>query len=153
MKPPEIIETTRLRLRPPKMEDADKIFLGYAQDPEVVKYLTWHPHKNIEETRNFLESLLKIPENNTKFTYVIDRKPDGQLLGMFEIRLDGYMADVGYVLAKTYWRKGYMTEALKAFVDWGLAQSGIFRIWSICDIDNPGSARVMEKVGMKREGI
>lgn len=153
MKPPEIFETPRLRSRPPRMEDAEPIFESYAQDLDVVKYLIWRPHKNIGETRAFLRSILKISENSAKFPYVIDRKSDGKLLGMFEIRLDGHMADMGYVLAKTHWGQGYMTEATQAFVDWALAQSGIYRIWSICDIENLASAKVMEKVGMQREGI
>lgn len=135
------------------MEDADKIFHSYTQDPEVVKYLTWRPHKSIEETRGFLQSILKRGQNETKFPYVIERKTDNHLLGMFEIRLDGQMADMGYVLAKPHWGKGYMTEAVKAFVEWGLTQDGIFRIWSICDTENPASAKVMEKAGMKCEGI
>lgn len=153
MQPPEIIETQRLRLRQPRMEDADTIFQSYTQDPEVVKYLTWRPHKNIEETRAFLGGILKRAENSTKFPYAIERKSDGQLLGMLEIRLDGHMADAGYVLAKAYWGKGYMTEALKAVVDRSLDQVAIYRFWSLCDVANPASARVMEKAGLKREGI
>ncbi len=38
-------------------------------------------------------------------------------------------------------------------MEWGLAQNGLVRLWSICDIDNPASGRVMEKAGMKLEGI
>jgi len=54
MKPPEIIETQRLRLRPPVMAGADVIFTEYAQDAEVAKYMIWRPHKNIKETRDFV---------------------------------------------------------------------------------------------------
>ena len=48
MRPPEVLETDRLRLRVPTLEDAPEIFLQYAQDPEVTKYLTWRPHQSIE---------------------------------------------------------------------------------------------------------
>lgn len=54
MKPPEVIETERLRLRRPVMEDAEVIFAEYAQDAEVTKYLTWRPHKRLETVREFL---------------------------------------------------------------------------------------------------
>lgn len=153
MKPPEIFETPRLRLRLPEIEDAETIFKSYAQDLEVVKYLTWKPHKSVSETRGFLEYILQGIQEGKKFPYVIERKTDKLLLGMFEIRLEPPQADMGYVLARAHWGKGYMTEAVKAFVEWGLAQNGLARLWSICDIDNPASARVMEKAGMKREGL
>ncbi len=120
MRPPDIIETTRLRLRPPEIADAVSIFESYAQDPEVVKFLTWHPHKNVKETQTFLKGVLDRAQNATRFPYVITRLTDGQFLGMFELRLDGHMADAGYVLAKAHWGKGYMTEAVKVFVEWSL---------------------------------
>ncbi len=50
MKPPEIIKTERLILRKPRMDDAPAIFTNYAQDPEVTRYITWRPHKNLEDT-------------------------------------------------------------------------------------------------------
>jgi RimJ/RimL family protein N-acetyltransferase len=46
-----------------------------------------------------------------------------------------------------------MTEALTEIVQWALAQPAIFRIGSVCDVDNIGSARVMEKAGLVREGV
>ena len=44
-------------------------------------------------------------------------------------------------------------EALRPIVEWSLAQPGIFRVWALCDVDNAASARVLEKVGMRREGL
>ena len=40
-----------------------------------------------------------------------------------------------------------------AVVDWALTQQGLWRIWAVCDVQNPASARVMEKAGMQREGV
>lgn len=57
MKPPEILETTRLLLRLPTLEDAAPIFKKYAQDKEVSKYLIWRPHENIDTTRLFLTAV------------------------------------------------------------------------------------------------
>ncbi len=153
MNPPATIETTRLRLRVPRMEDAPTLFESYTQDPEVTKYVTWSPHKTVEETRSFLKIILDRGQSGHRFPYVIIRKEDDQFLGMLELRLDGFKADFGYVLAKAYWGKGYTAEAVQPLVDWALAQKDIFRVWAICDVENLASARVMEKVGMKREGI
>lgn len=59
----------------------------------------------------------------------------------------------GYVLARDWWGRGLMTEAARAVVEWGLADPAIFRVWAVTDIDNLGSARVLEKIGMEREGL
>lgn len=153
MRPPETIKTSRLCLRPPTMEDAEAIFSRYAQDEAVTKYMTWHPHQSIEETRDYLRSCVEKWQRGSGFPWAITLKESQELIGMVEIRIDGFMADIGYVLASDYWGRGYMPEAVKAVVDWGLAQDGIFRVWAICDVENSASARVMEKSGMQREGL
>ncbi len=55
MRPPELFTTERLTLRPPRPADAEAIFRAYATDPEVTRYLTWAPHRTVEETRQFVE--------------------------------------------------------------------------------------------------
>jgi RimJ/RimL family protein N-acetyltransferase len=71
---------------------------------------------------------------------------------MIESRVKGFSMDIGYVLARAYWGRGYVPEAARSVVDWGLSQDGIFRVWALCDVDNLASARVLEKIGMSREG-
>lgn len=153
MNPPKILETKRLRLRKPVLQDADEIFRKYAQDSEVTKYLTWRPNRNIKETRNFVRACLQAWEEGKAFHWVIVRQKDNQLLGMITARVDDYKWELGYVLARPYWGSGYMTEAVQKIVDWALKQEGIYRVWSVCDVDNLASARVMEKAGMRREGV
>jgi len=153
MRPPEIIETSRLTLRPPMAPDAEAIFTGYSHDVEVVKYLTWRPHGNVEETRDFVRRCILAWETGSAYPWIITRKEDGRLIGMIESRVRGISMDIGYVLARAHWGHGYMPEAARPVIDWGLSQDGIFRIWALCDVDNSASARVMEKIGMQREGI
>jgi len=153
MKAPEVLETNRLRLRRSVEADAQAIFGAYAQDPEVTKYLAWRRTGNIDDTRNTLRNATHAWEEGKAFHWVILRKQDDQLLGMVGARVDEHKVELGYVLAQKFWGQGYMTEAVKALVDWALKQDGIYRVWAVCDIENAGSARVMEKAGMKREGI
>ena len=153
MKPPEIFETQRLRLRPPVMEDAEEIFLRYAQDAEVTKYLTWRAHKSVETVREFLGFCLRELKAGRWVQWVIAKKDDRQLIGMIGLKVDGHKAELGYVLARAYWNTGYMTEAVRAVVNWALKEEEVYRIWAVCDVENPASARVMEKAGMRREGI
>jgi len=153
MRPPEIIETERLLLRPPVVADAAAVFNAYARDPEVTRYLIWKPHRHIQETEHFLAGCVTGWADNTRFPWVITLKGSGELIGMVEIRTGGFKADVGYVLSRQYWGKGVMTESLRPIVEWALGQEEIYRVWALCDADNQASARVLEKVGMQREGI
>lgn len=153
MKPFMEIETSRLKLRPSDLKDAEAIFEQYAQDSEVTRYLTWQPHKIIDTTMEFLRRCSDEWEHESAFAYVVIRKQDQQLIGMIEIRVDGHRADIGYVFARAYWGHGYATEAVSSLVEWAMNQPYMYRVWAVCDIDNHASARVLEKVGMQREGI
>ena len=133
--PPAILETARLVLRPPVLDDADAIFRKYAQDPEVTKYLVWRPHESIVATRVFIRRCIQCRKDGTAFPWVIARQQDDELAGMLELRIDGFRADLGYVIAQKYWGNGYATEVTKAMVEWALLQQGIYRVWATCDIE------------------
>lgn len=153
MTPPTHWDTDRLHLRPPMLEDAEVIFDLYAQDLEVVKYLTWLANPNVGVTCGFVKDCIARWQQGKSSPWVILRRADSQVLGMIEIRIDGFRAELGYVLARRFWGQGYMTEAVRAVADWSLAQPSIYRVWAVCDVENQASARVMEKAGMQREGL
>ncbi len=153
MKPPTTFDTPRLHLRPPIPADADTVFRLYARDLEVVRYMTWRPHGSAEVTCDFIRGCIAGWEKGPAFSWMIIRRQDEQLLGMVTLRMDTVKADLGYVLARPFWGQGYMTEAVKVVVDWAITQPAIHRVWATCDVDNPASARVMEKAGMQREGL
>ncbi len=60
---------------------------------------------------------------------------------------------LGYVLDRRHWGHGYMAEAAHALVAVGFGHLALRRIWATCDIDNHASARVLEKVGLRRDGL
>jgi RimJ/RimL family protein N-acetyltransferase len=150
--PPTEISTPRLLLRPTTEADASAIFDGYATDPLVVRYLTWRAHASLEQSRQFAVWCEQAWASGEAFPYAIVMRETGVMIGMLELRLSGHLVELGYVLARAEWGKGYMSETVKAAVDWCLAQPQIFRVEALCDVDNRASARVMEKAGMKREG-
>ena len=135
------------------MDDAPVLFERYARDPEVTRYLVWKPHKNIQETEQFLSACEELWRTGKDYAYVIALKKDGSLIGMFGLHSMNLKVEVGYALARPYWGEGYMTEALRSVIDWVFTQPDIFRVQAICDVDNVASARVMEKTGMTREGL
>ena len=151
--PPETFQTERLRLRKPAMADAEVIFRAYAQDEEVTKYLTWRANRSVEETREFVRSCVAGWKERKSFHWIILSKARKELLGMISARVDGHKWELGYVLARSHWSRGYMTEVVKELIGWALNQPSIHRVWSVCDLENLASARVMEKAGMTKEGI
>ena len=152
-KPPETLETSRVLLRLPTLNDADTMFQKYTQDQEVTKYLIWRPHESISVTREFIHRCIQCWSDKSAFPWVVIRKNDDELIGMIELRIDKFRADLGYVIAREHWGVGYATEITKTVVDWALAQEQLYRIWATCDVENIASARVLEKAGMQREGI
>ena len=152
-KPPKTIETDRLQLRPPTLDDAEALFNKYTQDEEVTKYLIWQPHKSVDDTKEFMQYCVQCWDEKPVFPWIIERKEDNEIVGMIELRINQPKADLGYVIAREYWGKGYASEVTKTVVNWAIAQEGIFRVWATCDVENPASARVLEKAGMQREGI
>ena len=169
LRPPDTLETSRLRLRRPRTEDASDIFARYASDPEVTWYLPWRPHKDVEETRTFLSHLLSAMEERRTSAWVIESLEDRRLMGLTTMNIESaresdllsteqerqqyYKVLIAYHLAQSEWGQGYATEAARALVDWALSQRQVVRVWTVVDIDNAASVRVLEKLGMVREGV
>ena len=148
---PAGFQTPSLTLRPIAPADAGPIFDGYAQDPAVVRYLTWLPHSGIEDTHAYIARCMAATLSRT---YVISTTQNDKLIGAFDLRHEAsFKVGYGYCLAREAWGHGYMTEALTEIAAWVLAQDHYWRIGAVCDVDNPGSARVMEKAGLTREGL
>jgi ribosomal-protein-alanine N-acetyltransferase len=152
MKPPTTFETARLRLRPARPEDAPVIFETWAQDAEVSRYVTWPPHRSIDDTREFLRYCAAGWEKNGPFVWVIVPRETSGPVGTIELRPQGHRVELGYVLARPYWGRGFMSEVVRVLVDWALSQPDVHRVWAVCDVENHASARVLEKAGMEREG-
>jgi ribosomal-protein-alanine N-acetyltransferase len=148
---PACVRTGRLELRPPALDDAPAIFNAYASDPEVTRFLPWKPHASVDVTRAFVASLVEGLDAGNASSWVLDH--DGSPVGMVNARFEGHKVRFGYVLARSKWGRGLMAEAVGALVERALAMPTVYRAWAFCDAENSASARVLEKVGMTREGV
>jgi RimJ/RimL family protein N-acetyltransferase len=151
--PPDEFLTDRLQLRPPTLDDAPAIFEHYGRDPRVPRYLPWAPHASLDDTLAWLHRLLAAREAGTRWPWTLLRRQDERLIGMIELRVAGASADFGYVLEHDSWGQGYATEAASALVAWARAQPTILRVFALCDTRNLASARVLEKSGLRAEGL
>ena len=153
MNPPTHIETARLILRKPVVEDTPLIHEAYANDAEVTRYLTWRPNRTVADGEEPAAHRLAAWESGEYFCWVITLREGGELAGMISIRPDGWRVDLGYVLGRRWWGRGLMTEAARVVIDYVMSEPEVFRVWAVCDVDNAASARVLEKAGMRREGV
>jgi RimJ/RimL family protein N-acetyltransferase len=152
MKPSEQIETERLILRKPRMDDAPAVFSGWVQDPEVTHFLTWRPHENIGQTESMLAKAITEWDGDARFHFMITLK-NGDLIGRIQLHIEGHRVELGYVINKSFQGRGYMTETVRAIIDWAFQQPNIYRVYATTSVDNIASQRVMENVGMLREGL
>ena len=124
---PERLETERLILRPISRSGAPAIFVGYAQDPEVVRYVSWHPHQRLSDTETYIVLCLAAPTDLAR-TYAPVGRAEGRLLGAFHLRrTELHRVDCGYVLTRPLGRRGLMTEALAAAARWAIGEPDIGR--------------------------
>lgn len=150
------IETHRLILRPFRMEDAEDMYRNWASDPEVTRFLTWPPHANIEITRRVIGSWLPQYADGGFFSWAIEWKEMGRVIGgisVVHLNESVEAAEIGYCLGRAFWGKGIMPEALRAVIDYLFDAAGLYRVSACHDANNPNSGRVMQKAGMKREGV
>jgi [ribosomal protein S5]-alanine N-acetyltransferase len=148
------LETPRLTLRRLKAADAEAVY-AYASDPEVAQYMQWERHRTVADSHSFIRWSLERYAEGRSGDWGVTVKGEDQLVGtcgFFDWDLRHARAEVGYVIARTHWNQGYMTEALRAMLAFGFGPMALTRIQGLCVSENAASARVMEKAGMRREG-
>ena len=107
----------------------------------------------VERTQEFLVRCQRDWGAGHTFVFAMTLPEDDRAFGAIDMRIEEFQASYGYALARSHWGRGYAPRALAALVELALAQPGIWRAWAFCDAENTASARVMEKAGMRFEGL
>ena len=147
------IITDRLILRSFSEDDFEAVH-SYASSAENTTYMLFGPNSE-EDTRAFIgraiASHAKDPIDN--YSFAAELKETGRLIGACDLSTKGDDPEVGWLLHRDYWGKGYATEMGLALLKLGFEEHGLHRIIARCDVENTASSRVMEKIGMTREGL
>ncbi len=149
------LTTPRLTLRRMMVADTNDMY-EYASRQDVTKYLTWYPHPDREYTREYLQYLGKRYAAGMFYDWAVIYEPECKMVGTcgftaFHCAND--CAEVGYVLNPAYWGKGIATEALTRVLRFAFEELELNRVEARFMEDNQRSRRVMEKVGMRFEGV
>jgi ribosomal-protein-alanine N-acetyltransferase len=150
---PETAELERLMFVRNRMTDAEEIFYAYASKPEVTKYLSWKTHETIDDTRAYLAIVEKTWKQGLQASYSVRLKKSNRLIGSCGCTFSDGLFQVGYVFSPVCWGKGFATETCRGLVAEILKVKQVRKICSFVDVDNPASARVLEKSGFIQEQI
>jgi [ribosomal protein S5]-alanine N-acetyltransferase len=149
------LKTERLLLREFRLEDEAAIY-EYASDPEVVRFAGWGP-SDISIVRANLQRRLEDQRNwpRNSIEAAVELRTNSCLIGIMRLTVLDHAnrtADFGYTFNRRYWNNGYGTEGARALLHFAFSYLGMHRVWATCDVRNLASVRVMEKLGMRREG-
>ncbi len=148
-----MIRTERLLLRPLHQDDLPHL-QQYATRPEFYCYLP--VVAQTPETVALAERLAQAKENDKqRWDFAIEPHGAGHLIGTVRLSTskDRLTADIGYGLNSDFQGLGYMTEAVRAILNFGFGELGVHRISATTAVENIASCRVLEKVGMIQEGL
>lgn len=150
------LETERLVLRRFTVEDAGAMFRNWASDPAVTEFLTWPPHDSEDVTRQLLRVWVGEYEKPDNYQWAIELKAVGEPIGSLSIvRMNENIdeMELGWCIGKRWWGQGVMPEAAGAVLKYLFETVGVNRMAALHAVDNPMSGRVMQKLGMVKEGV
>ena len=146
------IETERLLLRQFTMDDLDDLYFIYSH-PDLSKYLSNEQPLRLDQTRAAINSIIESWQQHKFGVWAVVYKKHRKLIGHCGLKFleNTPEVQIGYLLLKDYWRRGFGTEAAAAVLKYGFDVVKLERIVAIAKPENIASRRVMEKVGMKYE--
>lgn len=147
--------TERLQLRRFCIDDAEAAYRNWMSDPEVARFVTWSVHRDVGESRRIISGWVEEYSRGTMDWCITLRgsdEPIGSITVVQEHPEAGY-CEVGYCLSQRYWDHGYMTEALRAVVNYVFDTTGYDWIQARYDTENEASGRVLEKANFRETGV
>ncbi len=145
-----LLESSVLTLRALRVDDAPAVF-AYASDPEVARYTLWPHHESEDQTRSFLR-MLTGPDI---LSWAILLREGAQLEGivfLHSLSRHHQRAEIAFSIARGRWGRGIATEAARLVLRFSFEHFGLNRVEATCMPGNAASRRVLEKLGMSREG-
>lgn len=150
---PTVLATGRLTLRWLEERDAAAQFAIFS-DPEVTRYWSRPAWTEMTQAQDHIARALASYADGDALCFGVEL--EGQLIGnvsLFAFSEQSRRCEVGYALNSRHWGQGYTGEALRAVLDYGFRELGLNRIEADIDPRNLASARVVERLGFRKEGV
>lgn len=152
---PRLLDTRDLHLRPSNRSDAEGMF-AMLSDPESMKYWCDRPLADLEAAVKVLNRDLESDAQGKSLCWAITLRGHDEMIGkciLFQFSSGNHRAEIGYILNRRYWRRGFMQQALEAVIDFAFGTLGLHRIEADVDTQNAASLGILEKLGFRREGL
>jgi len=149
------LETERLILRTLRESDAADVF-AYASHPEVSRYVTWESHQTLEDSVAFIDWTAKRLAEDEAGDWGLEDKKTGKIIGSIGFaHLDeaNCRGEIGYALALDKRGQGLVPEALRRLIAFAFTEMKLNRLEAVHFVENEASGRVMQKAGMRYEGL
>jgi len=151
------LKTERLILRKFAVNDFGAVH-NYASSLENVIYMPFGPNSE-NDTRTFIDMAIAEADKSSckNYQYAVTLKGSGVVIGGCGIGYNPMLPEntavLGWLLHRDYWRQGYGAEIGEVLLAFGFEEMNLHRIVAYCDAENMGSYKLMEKIGMRREGL
>ena len=148
------LETRDLRLREIVRADAEAVFRIFADD-EVTRYYDLERFGNLEQARSHIANQAIRYQRGEVIRWAITQKANDVLIGsaglsIYQVNAQG---GLGYELARPYWRRGIMSEALDMIIRFGFNSLNLNRLQALVLPGNEASAGLLSKLGFTNEGL
>ena len=149
------LKSKRLILRKLRPEDNEALYTIFSDIP-TMKYWGHVPYTNKQQAIDSIQEYLTWWNAGKSLCMAIENKASPGLIGtisLFNFYEDSRRAEVGYILSRTHWGSGIMSEALKAILDYAFLELNLNRLEADIDPDNASSAGLLKKMGFQLEGL
>jgi RimJ/RimL family protein N-acetyltransferase len=149
------LKTERLHIRCLRIEDAPAL-LEILSDPETVRYWGRPAMSQLEEAEAYTQENLDWMTQGHCLYWGLEEAGSGKMIGtcaLLRMDLSNRRAEVGYLLHRSFWRRGIMTEALQRVIQYAFEELKLHRLEADTDPDNLSSIQLLERFGFQREGL
>jgi ribosomal-protein-alanine N-acetyltransferase len=150
-----VLETERLVLRAPRRADAPALLDAW-RDADTMRYFGAEPLARIRDALDQIRDFHEETATGDGIRWILTRRAKDEYIGdigFFDHAPEHSRAEVGFILARPYWRQGLMAEALAAVLDYGFEAMRLHRVEALVDPRNGRSLQTLERAGFRREGL
>lgn len=150
------ITTRRFLIREYAAEDATSVY-GYVKDPVYWQYQRSDAPSE-EQIKTLIEWVVREQAASPRLLYflAVARRDSGEIVGEAVLKITNptdRQGDLGFGVVPKFWKQGYGTEIGQAILEAAFTHFKLHRVAGLCSPDNKASIRVMQKLGMAREGL
>jgi ribosomal-protein-alanine N-acetyltransferase len=148
------LHTERLHLRKMKVSDSSNLFKIWS-DPDVTKFMNVSCFTNENQAKEMINLLDDLSRDSKAIRFSIIKKESNEIIGSCgynSLDFENEKAEIGYDIAKSFWGRGYASEAISSLLDYGFSSLKLNRIEAKADPGNVNSIKLLQKLNFTFEG-